>query len=81
MAVTTIVTSVNKDREKINEYVREKLKEKGELIGGRVFAVTGSSGERDMEFAYGDKIIFLRGTFLSGRGPRPHYRLHEHRGP
>ncbi len=66
-AVTTIVTSVNRDREKINEYIRQRLKEKGELIGGRVFAVTGSRGKVQVkEFAQGDKIIFLRKAYLSG---------------
>ena len=53
---TVIVTGTNADRREINERVRENLKARGELGGGREFQT--AQGKR--EFSPGDKIVFLK---------------------
>ena len=58
---TAVVTGTNRDRVKINDNVRDILKEKGELGSGFVVKVTDSRGkEQDREFSPGDRVIFLK---------------------
>ena len=51
----------------INNYVREALKEQGELRNGVVLKVADRHGEiQDKEFAVGDKVILLKKKEISG---------------
>jgi conjugative relaxase-like TrwC/TraI family protein len=58
-----LITSVNKDRIQLNNNVRDELKAKGELTGGKEFKTF--FGPR--EFAAGDKIAFLKTDKLNGQ--------------
>ncbi len=64
---TAIITGTNRDRQKINDHVRDLLRQKGELGYGSVFKVTGTRGKEYVrEFAAGDRIIFLKKEEISG---------------
>jgi ATP-dependent exoDNAse (exonuclease V) alpha subunit len=58
---TVIITATNRDRTAINDFVRDILKEKGDLGKGSDFKVTDILGKKHVrEFATGDKVIFLK---------------------
>ncbi|MCK4765673.1 MAG: AAA family ATPase, partial [Candidatus Aminicenantes bacterium] len=57
---THVITGTNRDRVRINDFIRQNLKTMGEIGAGEVFDVRDSRGKKQQrEFAPGDKIIFL----------------------
>ncbi|MCK4764101.1 MAG: AAA family ATPase, partial [Candidatus Aminicenantes bacterium] len=65
-AQTIAVTGGNRDRVKVNDYVRSALKRRGELTGGRFVEVKLHGKSEVREFAPGDRVIFLKKKQVSG---------------